>query len=210
MEPWHPSVQDAWDLLHGKTDTIKGYGMWEKEGLKDEENPLLPYNVTEPTILKKYLCKEGKAKLVEEEEQTIEFEGRFIGGCMDILEMYPGTKYDAVKAFNEKYKEDGFIWFMEACELNIMSIRRSIWQMKQAGWFEHLKGFLIGRPLCFGEEAFGIDQYSAVTDVLSEYNVPIIIDLDLGHFAPSMPIICGSTAKVSVKWNEISIQYTFQ
>lgn len=210
MEPWHASIQDAWDLLCGRIDTVTGYSLWEKEGLKDEEHPLLPYHVTEPVVLKKYLCQGGEAVEVTDAAQVIEIEGRLIGGCMDILQMYPGTPYDKVKDFNEKYKEDGFIWFLEACDLNIMSVRRAIWQMKQAGWFEHLKGFLIGRPLCFGEEAFGIDQYRAVTDLLSEYHVPIIMDLDIGHLAPMMPMICGSTAKVTVKGNDVAIQYTFQ
>lgn len=209
MEPWHPSIQDAWDFLCGKKDTVKGYGLWEKEGIKDEEHPLLPYNVTEPVVLKNYICENGVATQVSE-DGTIELEGRLIGGCMDILQMYPGTPYDKVKEFNEKYKEDGFIWFMESCDLNLMSIRRALWQLKQAGWFEHLKGFLIGRPLCYGEEAFGIDQYRAVTDVLAEYNVPIIMDLDLGHLPPSIPMICGGTAKVMVKGSDVTIQYTFQ
>ena len=209
MEPWHPAVSDAWELLCGKKDTIKGYDLWEKEGIKDEEHPLLPYNVTEPVVLKKYICENGIATEVEDDTE-IQLEGRLIGGCMDILQMYPGTPYDKVNEFNEKYKEDGFIWFMESCDLNLMSIRRAIWQMKEAGWFAYLKGFLIGRPLCFGEEAFGIDQYRAVTDVLAEYNVPIIMDLDLGHLPPSIPMICGSTARVNVSGNDITIQYTFQ
>lgn len=198
MEPWHDAIQDAWDLLCGKIDTVKTYGLWEKEGFKDEEHPLLPYNVTEPVHIRRF------------PNEDVVFEGRLIGGCMDILQMYPGTPYDKVKEFNEKYKEDGIIWFLEACDLNIMSIRRAIWQLKQAGWFEHLKGFLIGRPLCFGEEAFGIDQYRAVTDLLSEFHVPVIMDIDIGHLPPMMPIISGSTAKVTVKGNDISIQYTFQ
>ena len=215
MEPWHASIQDAWNLLCGKTDTVRSYDLWEKESRKDEEHPLLPYNVTEPVEIKTYICKEGQAIAVDWDEQDdvpkmVELEGRLIGGCMDILQMYPGTTYDKVKEFNEKYKQDGFIWFLESCDLNIMSIRRAIWQMKQAGWFEHLKGFLIGRPLCFGEEAFGIDQYRAVTDMLSEYNVPIIMDLDIGHLAPMMPMICGATAKVTIKGNDVTIQYTFQ
>ena len=91
-----------------------------------------------------------------------------------------------------------------------MSIRRALWQLKEAGWFEHLKGFLVGRPLMFGQEMFGIDQYRAVTDLLDEYNVPIIMDLDIGHLAPMMPIICGGTAKVSVKKNDVNIRYTYK
>lgn len=198
MEPWHPAISDAWNLLCGKIDTVSGYGLWEKESLKDEEHPLAPYNVTEPTNIRKY------------PDEDVELEGRLLGGCMDILQMFPGTSYDKVKEFNEKYKEDGIIWFLEACDLNLMSIRRALWQYKEAGWFEHVKGFLIGRPLCMGQEMFGIDQYRAVTDILSEYNVPIIMDLDIGHLSPMMPIICGSTAKVSVKGNDVKIQYTYR
>lgn len=198
MEPWHASLQDAYDVLSGKKDTIKGYELWEKESLKDEEHPLLPYNVTETSVIRRF------------PDENVEIEGRLIGGCLDILQMYPGTAYDKVKEFNEKYKEDGIIWFLEACELNVMSIRRAIWQLKEAGWFEYLKGFMIGRPLMFGQEMFGIDQYRAVTDLLSEYNVPIIMDLDIGHLAPMMPIICGGTAKVSIKGNDVTIQYTYK
>jgi len=198
MEPWHPSLQDAYEVLSGKTDTVKGYGLWEKESLKDEEHPLLSYNVTEPSVIRRF------------PDKDVELEGRLLGGCMDILQMYPGTAYDKVKEFNDKYKEDGIIWFLESCELNVMSIRRALWQMKEAGWFEHIKGFLIGRPLMFGQEMFGVDQYRAVTDILDEYGVPIIMDLDIGHLAPMMPIICGGTAKVSVKGNDIRIQYTYK
>ncbi|MBQ6811579.1 MAG: LD-carboxypeptidase [Agathobacter sp.] len=198
MEPWHPALQDACDLLRGKIDTVTGYGLWEKESLKDEEHPLVPYNVTEPSVIHKF------------PDEDVEIEGRLLGGCLDILQMYPGTTYDKVKEFNETYKEDGIIWFLEACDLNVISIRRAIWQLKEAGWFEHLKGFLIGRPLIYGQEMFGVDQYRAVTDLLAEYNVPIIMDLDIGHLAPMMPIMCGGTAKVSVKGNEITIQYTYK
>lgn len=198
MEPWHPSIQDAYDLLCGKIDTVRSYGLWEKESLKDAEHPLLPYNVTEESIIRRF------------PDEDVEIEGRLIGGCLDILQMYPGTSYDKVKEFNEKYKEDGFIWFLESCDLNIMSIRRAIWQLKEAGWFQYLKGFLIGRPLCFGEEMFDIDQYRAVMDLLREYDVPVIMDLDIGHLAPMMPVVCGSTAKVTVKGNEVSIQYTYK
>ena len=198
MEPWHESVTDAFDLLCGKTKEAHGYEMWELEGIKDEEHPLLPYNLTEKTILKKY------------PDKDVELEGRFIGGCLDILEMYPGTRYDKIQEFNEKYKEDGIIWFMESCDLNIMGIRRALWRLKEAGWFSHVKGFLIGRPLCFGTELFGCDQYQAVTDLLKEFQVPIIMDLDFGHLSPKMPMISGSTAKISVTGNEVKIQYTFK
>ena len=47
MEPWHESLWDAYHLLRGEKSSIEGYALWEKEGKKDEEHPLEPYNVTE-------------------------------------------------------------------------------------------------------------------------------------------------------------------
>ena len=81
---------------------------------------------------------------------------------MDCLVNLIGTGYDQVGDFLKKYEKDGFIWFLESCDLTVMAMRRAIWQMKHAGWFEHVKGFLIGRPLHFGEEAMGLDHYRAV------------------------------------------------
>ena len=210
MEPWHPAISDAWELLAGKKDTFHGYDLWEKESIKDAEHPLLPYNVTESRVTRTYICEKGVAIEAEHPGAAIEFEGRLIGGCLDILQMYPGTCYDKVKEFNEIYKEDGFIWFLEACELTPIAVRRVLWQLKESGWFQYLKGFMIGRPMFYGQEAFGIDQYQAVTDLLAEYNVPIIMDLDIGHLAPMMPIVCGGSAKVKIDGNDVTIQYTFR
>ena len=39
MELWHPSLEDAMLLLQGKKLTMHGYDRWEKESVKDEENP---------------------------------------------------------------------------------------------------------------------------------------------------------------------------
>lgn len=197
MEPWHPAIRDAYELLCGKKKEVTGYDLWEKEGIKDEEHPLAPYQVTEPTILHSFVGKESVAK--------VQMEGRLLGGCMDCLVNLLGTQYDKVTEFAERYKEDGIIWFLEACDLNVMSIRRAIWQMEHAGWFQYTKGFLIGRPLHFGEDILGLDQYHAVVDLLAHYNVPIIMDVDLGHLPPMMPIICGSKAEVAVQENQISI-----
>ena len=194
MEPWHPCLQDAFDVLTGEKLTVKGYDLYEQEGLKDEEHPLEPYNVTEPCIRRFY--PDGEA----------EIEGRLIGGCLDVLVLLLGTEYDRVKDFTERYKEDGFIWFLEACDLNPMGIRRALWQMEQAGWLSYVKGFLIGRPLCHGEEFLGMDQYEAVLGILGKYDVPILMDLDIGHIAPMMPLVCGSYAKVKASGNDVIVE----
>ena len=226
MEPWHKSIQDAMELLTGKSLGFEGYDKWEKEWLKDEEHPLLPYNVTEPSVIK-YILPDGKTNVEnlkcgngyvasaaskDNEMQSggaescsnkgndgqieIDFSGRLLGGCMDCLVNLLGTKYDKVTEFTARYKDDGILWFLESCDLNVMSIRRAMWQMEHAGWFEHCSGFIIGRPLCHGQEMMGLDQYQAVYEVIRKYNVPVMMDLDIGHLSPMMPIICGSMGRI--------------
>lgn len=198
QEPWHESLQDALDVLRGKNLVLKGYDKWEKESLKDKEHPLEPYNVTEPRKLVIHDAGSDNKKAV--------MKGRLVGGCMDILAALVGTNYDHVAEFAEKYKEDGIIWFMEACDLNMLGIRRALWQLDHAGWFKHVKGFIFGRPYFHGEELFGMDQYNAVLGILEKYNVPIIMDADIGHIPPMMPLISGSCASIEADANNIEVK----
>lgn len=236
MEPWHESLTDAMALLRGEKLTMTGYDRWERESLKDEEHPCVPYNLTETSVIR-YLLPDGrtnaeslaKAGLDVEGAETkagadaragaeatagektgesfetgraaetpqIDFSGRLLGGCVDCLVNLLGTDYDRVTDFAERYQGDGILWFLEACDLNLMGIRRAMWQMEHAGWFRHCSGFLIGRPrLGMGAEEFGIDEYQAVAETLKKYQVPILMDADIGHISPMMPLICGSMARV--------------
>lgn len=52
----------------------------------------------------------------------------------------------------------------------------------------------------------GLDQYHAVYDLLKEYQVPVIMDVDLGHLPPMMPLINGSFASVTVRGNELEVK----
>ena len=233
MEPWHESLKDAMNVLTGMCKKVHNYDKWEKEGLKTEENPLVPYNVTEKFQLHTWTQETGLLSaeiktesssnlesaigaidsLLEKEQHVsseIAVKGRLLGGCLDCLATLCGTKFDKVAEFNEKYEEDGVLWFLEACDLNVMGIRRALWQLDAAGWFKNAKGFLIGRPYCYGEEFFGLDQYKAVVDILSKYNVPIIMDLDIGHLPPMMPLVCGSVAEAKVKDNSITIDMEYK
>lgn len=204
MEPWHESLQDVLDILRGEKTCISGYDKWEKESLKSEENPLAPYNTTEPKELIVF-----HENHVLESCQEISMSGRILGGCMDCLINLIGTNYDRTKEFIEKYKEDGILWFIEACELNVFSMRRAMWQMEHAGWFQHVKGFVFGRPRN-GESMMELDAYEAVLSVAGKYNVPIIMDADVGHLPPMIPLVMGSLAEVTVNGNEMEVKMKFQ
>lgn len=205
MRQWHPAIEDAFGILTGEVTEVKNYDKWEKDSLKNADNPLEPYNVTEEFRVKKYI---GDKSLLE--EQTVSFEGRLIGGCLDCLANLVGTKYDKVEEFANRYKDDGIIWFLEACDLNMFSIRRAMWQLDRSGWFKYTKGFIIGRPYHHGEEMMGLDQYQAVLKIIEKYNVPVIMDADIGHLSPMMPLVVGSMAEVKSEGNTLSINMKYE
>lgn len=196
MQEWHRAVNDVYSVINGEcrndTFVFSGYDGWEKESLKSEENPYASYNITEKSEPMCYIGNRRSAKA-----EKIFFSGRLLGGCMDCLVNITGTKYDVVDKFVEKYKDDGIIWFLESCDLNVFAIRRAMWQMENAGWFKYTKGFIIGRPLVHGQEYMGLDQYKAVLGIIGKYDVPVVMDADIGHLAPAMPVITGSLGNVS-------------
>jgi len=201
MQPWHEAIGHAMKLLQGQELTQTGYDLYEAEPLKSETNPLAPYHTTEPRRTRVFNAPDG-------DESSVDFSGRLIGGCVDCLVNLTGTRFDYTHDFLERYREDGFIWFLETCDLNVFAIRRAFWQMEQAGWFEHVRGFMIGRPLAGQEDLFGLDHFRAVTDVIGHLGVPILMDVDLGHIPPMMPLITGSLAHVSLRGQDISAGMT--
>lgn len=208
MEPWHESLGDALGVLTGERQSMHGYGLWEKESLKDEEHPLTPYHATEPLRLRCFVGKEEISFAETRERNSLRFSGRLLGGCLDCLVNLSGTRFDKTAEFVEKYREDGIIWFLEACDLNVFATRRAMWQLEQTDWFRHVKGFLIGRPRN-GEEMMGLDAYQAMLEVAGRKGVPVVMDVDLGHMPPMMPLVVGSMAEVTVCGNDIEVGMCF-
>lgn len=196
MNEIHSSLQDAVSFLQGNKTKFSNYDGWEKESLKTEENPYAPYNITEEYRQINVLP-----------EGVDSFSGRMLGGCLDVLQCICGTKFDKVKEFNERYKEDGIIWFLEACDLNPLGVRRVLWQLDNAGWFDNATGFLIGRTLLCDMEADGIKATDAYKMFAKEKGLPAVIDIDLGHLPPMMPFVSGAYATVTAKDNSLTIDY---
>lgn len=202
MEPWHKSLLDAYYILTGKQTAVESYGMWERESLKSPEQPLVPYHLTEPLQIRAFIGG-------DEVHNEMRFQGRLLGGCMDCLVNLLGTRFDKTKEFIERYKDDGIIWFLEACDLNVFAIRRAMWQMEQAGWFRYVKGFLIGRSLN-GTAMMGLDEYHAVLEAAGRRNVPVVMGVDLGHRPPMMPLVVGSRAAVVVDGNHLKVEMRYE
>ena len=52
---------------------------------------------------------------------------------------------------------------------------------------------------------FGIDHRQALSSLLREFDVPIIMDLDIGHMSPMMPVVCGSMGTLTVDGQDMEL-----
>lgn len=197
MKKWHKAVQDNYDLLTGKKLSFSSYKKYEIEN---------PHKKEEGHELDGYYCTEKVKWEILTGEKEVNLKGRLIGGCLDVLTHLAGTKFCKIDDFNKRYKDDGIIWYLESCDLNVLEQARSLWFLRENGWFKNVKAFLIGRPQ-LTETMMDIDYKEAVLSQLKEFNVPIIIDIDVGHVAPSIPMLNGSVAKVQVKGGVGNIEF---
>lgn len=124
--------------------------------------------------------------------QNINIEGRLLGGCIDVIRHLVGTPYGDVNQFIEDFIDGKpVIWYLENCELSPADFRRSLVQMKYAGWFNNCAGILFGRtPFSFDSDGYTIvDVYQ---DIFNELEIPIIYDIDCGHQPPQITFINGA------------------
>lgn len=131
----HECLKNNLKILSGNILTQKSFDLYQKGWLEESDG----YNLTEPVYW-------------EDLNGEVNIQGRIIGGCLDCLKDIIGTPYDYTKKFIEKYKDDGFIWYFDVCELSVEEFYRTLFQMKEAGWFEYIKGVVVGRvavPRCF-------------------------------------------------------------
>lgn len=129
-------------------------------------------------------------------EEKIQIKGRSLGGCLDCIKGYIGTKYDKVNEYVERHKKDGLIWFLEVFEMSTPEVYRTLWQMKNAGYFKDCTGIVFGRPL-FIREDYETNFNDTVKEALQDLEIPIICDADIGHVKPQLAIVNGAIIEIT-------------
>lgn len=206
---WIQGQSDITSLLYyitTKLDIATIYSFNVKTfGNKNVPRKMLDNNIkfleNNPIVQKEYGCRIDNEKTYMNWECITKFEpikGRIIGGCLDSLKDLIGTKYDNTKKFVEKYKNDGIIWYFDIAEMTNEDVLRTMWQLKQLNWFENCKGIIFGR--LYEEINYtGISFRDAINYYLKKFNIPIIINADIGHTDPVITIVNGSIVKISYK-----------
>ncbi|MDQ0160793.1 S66 family peptidase [Alkalibacillus salilacus] len=140
----------------------------------------------------------------------VNVQGRLLGGCVDTIRHLIGTPYGDVKRFKDQHiPGESVIWFFENCELSTTDLRRTLVQMKLAGWFDDCQGILFGRS---GANT-PVTNYT-VEDIYQELSkelqIPIINDVDCGHLPPQITFVNGAYAEIDVRDGEGQVVQTFK
>ena len=193
-EPIHKSQEDFLKIIKGDLVKQENYELYE-DGYQENKTGLEPYNLTKKVYW----------NTLDDEE--VDISGRMLGGCFDIIAELAGTKYDGIKEFNEKYKEDGIIWFFDNCEITMEETIRTLWKMSELDYFKHAKAVIFGR---FGVDTtfYNYDVKTCLEDsILKELKIPIIYDADVSHKAPCLNIINGAIGNIKVKDGKAKIEF---
>ena len=160
-------VRDTFDLICGNKLEFESYILYENE-VEELVNPV------------EYI---GACNM----------KGIMLGGCLEILRMLCGTKYDKVEEYT---KGKDIIFYFDVCEYKPLELYHSLWQLRNANWFKNVKGFIFGRTINNMDYMSYSDAiYRAIGDITNN----IIINADLGHIHPIIPFINGRVCHVEVK-----------
>lgn len=191
MQNWHKSIADNLSILEGKVKVQHSFDMYQND---------FGDNFTGFELNEKVLLKNGRGANNEA------FEGRLIGGCLDVLYDIAGTKYEDAAGYATRYAEDGVIWYMESFDAVGERIIIMLWKLKELGWFKNVTGFIFGRP-CFYKSFADLSYMDAVMTVLGEYNVPVIFDADIGHREPQWTMVNGAMARIEYSDGKAVLTY---
>lgn len=188
MKNWHSSLMDNLNILEGKDFIQYSFDRFQDD-FQDRITGLEEF-VLEKDVNWINLYPSGEAS-----DKELILRGRALGGCLDAILNIVGTRFDMTRNFIDRYQKDKILWFLESYDLGSEALIKGLWQLKEAGWFEHAAGFIFGRPAMF--HSYTDTTYEeAVLSVLGDMNLPIVLDADIGHKPPQFTMINGAIVEV--------------
>jgi muramoyltetrapeptide carboxypeptidase LdcA involved in peptidoglycan recycling len=132
------------------------------------------------------------------EKNGVHVQGRLLGGCIDVIRHLVGTPFGDVSGFRKRFTNgEPILWYLENAELNTADLRRSLVQMKLAGWFEQCSAVMFGRSSA-NQVVNGYTVQDVYQELFEELQIPIIYNIDCGHVPPQITFINGALATVEV------------
>jgi muramoyltetrapeptide carboxypeptidase LdcA involved in peptidoglycan recycling len=127
----------------------------------------------------------------------LDVSGRLVGGCVEVLSPLAGTPWGDVAAFGEQHAGEGLVVLLEAAGHGAYDVCRELHGLRMAGWFEQATAILVGRT--GAPDEVDLTQHDAVRDALGGLDLPIVLDVEVGHVYPHAPLVLGAPTRVVIE-----------
>ncbi|WP_120512214.1 S66 family peptidase [Photobacterium salinisoli] len=201
-DPLNSAIFSLLSLPAGESLTLQQSSCYEVASANYAKEPEASFSFTQPT--------QWTALSVNDAAESVAFSGRLIGGCLDTVGLLSGTEYLNLPQMKVQYAQDGLILFLENAELSPTAMARLLMAMTFNGVFDAVNGVIFGRdgsPLGHGKS---LSHSEVIQQVLGDLAVPVILDADIGHLAPNMPLMNGAYAKVHITDGKAWVQQTLK
>ncbi|MFC4738557.1 LD-carboxypeptidase [Flavobacterium ponti] len=127
--------------------------------------------------------------------------GELVGGNLSILYSLLGSK----SSLDTKNK----ILFIEDLDEYLYHIDRMMQNVKRNGYFENLKGLIVGgmTDMHDNEIPFGQNAVQIITAIAKEYNIPVCFDFPAGHVKDNRALQLGKQVDFEVNEKEVFLKF---
>lgn len=127
--------------------------------------------------------------------------GELVGGNISILYSLLGSK----SSIDTKDK----ILFIEDLDEYLYHIDRMMYNLKRNGYFEHVKGIIVGSmtDMHDNEIPFGQNEVQIITEIAKDLSIPIAFQFPAGHQSDNRTLILGKQVDFEVNESEVVLSF---
>ncbi|WP_282079640.1 S66 peptidase family protein [Aquimarina algiphila] len=127
--------------------------------------------------------------------------GQLIGGNLSILYSLCGSA--------SSLDTSGKILCIEDLDEYLYHIDRMLYNLKRNGYFDNLSGLIVGGMTNMHDNniPFGKKAKRIILDIVSEYDFPVAFKFPFGHIEDNRVLIFGAEASLTVKHDEVVLEY---
>lgn len=189
---FHSVLQNAYDVMsiHGPMARSLKEGSFDETGMTNLWN-LLQGKMPSYNISAHPLNRMGKTK------------GTLTGGNLSLLFSLIGSPYD--------FDPRGKVLFIEDVGEYLYQIDRMMYGLKISGKLKGLAGLVVGQmsDMYDNNTPFGADAYQIISDVVKDYDYPVLFDFPAGHSRQNEPLLFGAKVNLEVAKNDVNLTYLF-
>ncbi len=135
-------------------------------------------------------------------------EGILFGGNLSCISKLLGTRWDPLPALDKHFGPDAkYLLFWEEDYEQFSEIMRSLWQIRNTGFFAKLSGMIVGKLTAVAEVDYRVfpTKKELIREITEPFGIPVLYGVDFGHEVPRATFPIGVRAMMDAKEKKLEI-----